>query len=243
MTDNDPPVEPAANDKSGKPSKPKGRSLSFGSNLKPKTSSSDGNKSDSGSATGIGSGRLKGFLASLASKKKQSATSLSSSDAPTNSSSGDGDKAKETDLPATTGPPPSRSDSSLRLATIPQGGSEIMERSTSSRTERRSTVDPLRQAVVNAEGAVDKLQTAFTILTSIAQIASVAEELLPGVGAAVGIVANMVKSAKTVAVNKVTALRLVERCATILLAVQQAMIDTKGQVTPAMRINIERLLT
>lgn len=85
-----------------------------------------------------------------------------------------------------------------------------MERSTSSRTETGVQVaDPFRQAVTNAEKAIDKLQTAYTVLSSLSQLASVAQELLPGVGAAVGIVANMVNSAKTVAVNRVAALRLV----------------------------------
>lgn len=85
-----------------------------------------------------------------------------------------------------------------------------MERSTSSRTETGvQVVDPFRQAVTNAEKAIDKLQTAYTVLSSLSQLASVAQELLPGVGAAVGIVASMVNAAKTVAVNKVAALRLV----------------------------------
>lgn len=91
-----------------------------------------------------------------------------------------------------------------------------MERSTSSRTETGVQVaDPFRQAVTNAEKAIDKLQTAYTVLSSLSQLASVAQELLPGVGAAVGIVANMVNSAKTVAVNRVAALRLVSSVAVV----------------------------
>lgn len=194
---------------------PKRRSLSFGSGLKLKDSRSSDNKSDSGSISGAGGnggGRMRVFFASLAgSKKKQSASSLSSDAKAASSSTNDEPAQLDNDVATVAQPPPSSSLSSLRLATIPQGGSEIlMERSTSSRTEiGLMPVDPFRQAVLDAETAIDKLQTAYTVLSSLSQLASVAQELLPGVGAAVGIVANMVKSAKTVAVNKVAALRLV----------------------------------
>lgn len=210
MSDPDPdtpPDQPPAKIKGGH----KRRSLSFGTGLKPKVSSSDGNKSDSGSLSGNGQGRVRGFFASFSgSKKKTSDNSLSSNGKTTTSS--DTSISKTADVPSAIagGPPPSRSDSSLRLSTILQGGSELMEKSVSSRTETGvQPVDPFRLAVVNAENAIDKLQTAYTVLSSLAQMTSVAQELLPGVGAAVGIVANMVKSAKTVAVNRVAALRLV----------------------------------
>jgi hypothetical protein len=107
----------------------------------------------------------------------------------------------------------SKTKSIPKLETIPQSqpGSEILQKSTSSRTEKGTvqSVDPFRQAVTDAETAIDKLTTAYTVLSSIAQLASVAQELLPGVGAAVGILANMLKSARVAAVNKVAALRLV----------------------------------
>lgn len=195
--------------------------------------SNDGNKSDSGSMTGSGSGsgggKVKGFFSNFGSKKKSSDTSISSGTKATTSSSHDDDSvsaAAPTVTPATVPdktvtttinqqPYPARHKSDPKLHTIPgsQPGSVILKQSTSSRTEggkgTLTTVDPFRQAVTEAETAIDKLQSAYTVLSSIAQLASVAQELLPGVGAAVGILANMLKSARTVAVNKVAALRLV----------------------------------
>jgi len=197
--------------------------------------SNDGNKSDSGSATGSGSGsgggKVKGFFANFGSKKKSSDTSISSGAKATTSSSQDDDSvsaaapkvapAVALDKIITTTvdkqPQSSKPKSDPKLPTIPgsQPGSVILKQSTSSRTEggkgTLTTVDPCRQAVTEAETAIDKLQSAYTVLSSIAQLASVAQELLPGVGAAVGILANMLKSAKTVAVNKVAALRLVSQ--------------------------------
>ena len=213
---------------------PKKRSLSFGG-LKPLIGrSNDGNKSDSGSLTGSGSGpgggKVKGFFANFGSKKKSSDTSISSGTKATTSSSQDDDSvsAAAPSVPPTVPdkkvttttnqqPYPSRHKSDPKLPTIPgsQPGSLILKQSTSSRTEGGkgtvTTVDPFRQAVTEAETSIDKLQSAYTVLSSIAQLASVAQELLPGVGAAVGILANMLKSAKTVAVNKVAALRLVSQ--------------------------------
>lgn len=195
--------------------------------------SNDGNKSDSGSLTGSGSGsgggKVKGFFANFGSKKKSSDTSISSGAKAATSSSQDDESvsaAASSVTPATVPdktvttttnqqPYPSRHKSDPKLPTIPgsQPGSVILKQSTSSRTEggkgTLTTVDPFRQAVTEAETAIDKLQSAYTALSSIAQLASVAQELLPGVGAAVGILANMLKSARTVAVNKVAALRLV----------------------------------
>lgn len=212
-----PPPGPPADSIAKTEDIPKRRSLSFGTSLKPKPSlSSDGNKSDSGSMSAEGEKRrrMRDFFPFGQSKKKQSANSLSSDDKTTSSSTGTESTRLAPD-PASTGSastPPSRTDSTVRLPTIPQGGSELMERSTSSRTETGvQVIDPFRQAVTNAEKAIDKLQTAYTVLSSLSQLASVAQELLPGVGAAVGIVANMVNSAKTVAVNRVAALRLVSR--------------------------------
>ena len=216
MSDSPPPEPPAADTTLKSEDIPKRRSLSFGAGLKPKASlSSDGNKSDSGSmlAEGKERRRMRDFFAFGQSKKKQSAKSLSSDDKTTNSSTGGTDLSRlAADSTGATSirTPPSRNESTNKLSTIPQGGSDIMERSTSSRTETGvQVVDPFRQAVTNAEKAIDKLQTAYTVLSSLSQLASVAQELLPGVGAAVGIVANMVNSAKTVAVNRVAALRLV----------------------------------
>lgn len=188
MTDNPTPPapqEPAASRAEGTA---KRRSLSFGSGLKIKDSkSSDGNKSDSGSISGNGGnggGRMRVFFASLGgSKKKLSANSLSSDTKAASSSTGDDSNPADNHAIQEDPTTPSRSLSSLRLPTIPQGGSEIlMERSTSSRTETGlSPIDPFRQAVLNAETAVDELQTAYTILSSLSQMASVAQELLPGV--------------------------------------------------------------
>lgn len=201
----------------------KKRSRSFGG-LKPlRSRSNDGNKSDSGSITGSGSGsgggKIKGFFANLT-KKKNSDNSLSTGKAAT-SSSVDEEPSEVPDkapLSPTTNPYyPPRHKSDPKLPTIPQSqpGSEIMKKSTSSRTvDGKGTLtstDPFRLAVTEAEAVIDKLQSAYTFLSSLAQIASVAQELLPGVGAAVGIVANMLKSAKMVAVNKVAALRLVSK--------------------------------
>jgi hypothetical protein len=205
---------------------PKKRSLSFGG-LRPLISrNSDGNKSDSGSITGSGSGsgggKVKGFFANLASRKKASDNSISSGTKATTVSSADDDSFSATDkvlVPAIEqSPKQSKHTPDSKLPTIPQSqpGSEILQQSTSSRTEggkgTLTTVDPFRQAVKDAELVIDKLQTAYTVLSSISQMASVAQELLPGVGSAVGILANMLKSAKTVAVNKVAALRLVRLC-------------------------------
>jgi hypothetical protein len=210
-----PPPAPASADFG-----PKKRSLSFGG-LKPLMNrSSDGNKSDSGSITGSGSGggKVKGFFANFSSKKKSSDNSLSGGKTATSSSVDEEPPAvpdKIPESPVTNPYYPSRHKSDPKLPTIPQSqpGSEIMKKSTSSRTEggkgTLTTSDPFRLAVTEAEAVIDKLQSAYTVLSSLAQIASVAQELLPGVGAAVGIVANMLKSAKTVAVNKVAALRLV----------------------------------
>jgi len=202
---------------------PKKRSRSFGG-LKPLMNrSSDGNKSDSGSITGSGSGggKVKGFFAQFGSKKKSSDNSLSTGKTATSSSvDEDGPVVpdKSPGSPVNKLHYPSRHQSDPKLPTIPQSqpGSEIMKKSTSSRTEggkgTLTTADPFRLAVTEAEAVIDKLQSAYTVLSALAQIASVAQELLPGVGAAIGIVANMLKSAKTVAVNKVAALRLVSWC-------------------------------
>jgi hypothetical protein len=208
-----PPPAPASADFG-----PKKRSLSFGG-LKPLMSrNSDGNKSDSGSITGTGSGggKVKGFFANLT-KKKNWDNSLSTGKAATSSSVDEEppevpDKILESPVNNPYYSP--RQKSHPKLPTIPQSQpSEIMQKSTSSRTENGkgtlTTTDPFRLAVTEAEAVIDKLQSAYTVLSSLAQIASVAQELLPGVGAAVGIVANMLKSAKMVAVNKVAALRLV----------------------------------
>jgi hypothetical protein len=179
--------------------------------------------------TGSGSagGKVKGFFANFGSKKKSSDTSISSGTKATTSSSQDDESVSATPAPMAKATDKtttaminqqqysSRQTSEPKLPTIPgsQPGSVILKQSTSSRTEggkgTLTTVDPFRQAVTEAETAIDKLQSAYTVLSSIAQLASVAQELLPGVGAAVGILANMLKSAKTVAVNKVAALRLV----------------------------------
>jgi hypothetical protein len=164
---------------------------------------------------------VKGFFANFGPKKKSSDNSLSTGKAATSSSVDEettevSDKSKIPESPGTKAWSP-RHKSDPKLPTIPQSqpGSEIMKKSTSSRTEggkgTLTTNDPFRLAVTEAEAVIDKLQSAYTVLSSLAQIASVAQELLPGVGAAVGIVANMLKSAKTVAVNKVAALRLVRQ--------------------------------
>jgi hypothetical protein len=202
-----PPPDPAATSELGI----KKRSLSFGG-LRPLVSrNSDGNKSDSGSITG-GGGKIKGFF-NFSSKKKNSDNSLTSdAQAVTTSNSTsnkeDANTGSDVDMPQLANMSLSKPLSNTKLATIPQSqpGSEILQQSTSSRSEK---FDPFRQAVTEAETAIDKLTTAYTVLSSIAQLASVAQELLPGVGAAVGIFANMLKSAKVAAVNKVAALRLV----------------------------------
>jgi hypothetical protein len=211
-----PPPAPASADFG-----PKKRSLSFGG-LKPlRNRSNDGNKSDSGSITGTGSGggKVKGFFANLT-KKKNSDNSLSTGKAATSSSVDEEPPEIPDKIPESPANDPlysPRHKAHPKLPTIPQSqpGSEIMQKSTSSRTENGkgtlTTTDPFRLAVTEAEAVIDKLQSAYTVLSSLAQIASVAQELLPGVGAAVGIVANMLKSARMVAVNKVAALRLVNK--------------------------------
>jgi len=162
---------------------------------------------------------VKGFFANLT-KKKNSDNSLSTGKAATSSSVDEEpsevpDKAPQSPMTDPYHSPRHKSDP--KLPTIPQSqpDSEIMKKSTSSRTAdgkgTLTSTDPFRLAVTEAEAVIDRLQSAYTVLSSLAQIASVAQELLPGVGAAVGIVANMLKSAKMVAVNKVAALRLVSK--------------------------------
>jgi hypothetical protein len=179
----------------------------------------DGNRSDGYKSDGqgsLGQGRVKEFLSTISgSKKKSSSTSLTPSAGTvpeaaslTTTSSGGNQGSLQPRPPARISAkshPNLANNYSLRHS---NADSTTLETGVHN-LQVEIKDDPFRQAVVDAEKTVDKLGTAYTILSSVSQLASVAQELLPGVGAAIGIVANMLKSAKSMSVSKVAALRTV----------------------------------
>lgn len=179
----------------------KKRSFSFGNTFRPRESS-DPTRSDASSGGGnIGHGRVKEFLASMGGSRKKSSSSLAGQATPLS--------------PPT---PPDRrlaavydttqAMSELQVDVAPKDPSTYLPASPPP-TVAKSLTDPFRQAVLDAERTVDKLSTAYTLLSSLSQLASVGQELLPGLGAAIGFVANMLQSAKAVGISKAAALRLV----------------------------------
>ncbi|OCF45644.1 TKL/TKL-CCIN protein kinase [Kwoniella heveanensis CBS 569] len=98
------------------------------------------------------------------------------------------------------------------------------------------------QAVLNAQKKVDRLETTTMVLKALAAGLAIGTAWMPGVGEAVGVVVSMLISAEQITIGRVAALRLVERSATVLEAVEQAIIDHKGFVSPIMQSHINELL-
>ncbi|WVQ95463.1 hypothetical protein IAU59_002560 [Kwoniella sp. CBS 9459] len=98
------------------------------------------------------------------------------------------------------------------------------------------------QAVENAQKKVDRLETTTMVLKGLAAGLAIGTSWMPGVGEAVGVVVSMLISAEQITIGRVAALRLVERSAAVLEAVEQAIIEHKGQVTSIMQSHINELL-
>nr|XP_019007852.1 TKL/TKL-CCIN protein kinase [Kwoniella pini CBS 10737]OCF46633.1 TKL/TKL-CCIN protein kinase [Kwoniella pini CBS 10737] len=99
------------------------------------------------------------------------------------------------------------------------------------------------QAVANAQKRVDALNTTTFVLKGIAAgLAAGSAAWMPGVGEAVAVVLGMILSAENISIGRVAALRLVERSASVLEAVEQAIIQYKGQVSAIMIDHINQLL-
>jgi hypothetical protein len=74
-----------------------------------------------------------------------------------------------------------------------------------------------------AEDSVDRLTMASTWLSVAGILLESGTSWMPMVGEAVGIVVKMLDSAKVMALAKVAALRLTERCARLLAAVVRSL--------------------
>ncbi len=115
-------------------------------------------------------------------------------------------------------------------------------------------------SVKSAEHAVMRLQQVNQVLTGFAAGLKLGAGWLPLVGTGVTTIVSMLNSAVAVEVGKVAALRLVgrgssafpsaslndglqvEHSATVLIEVQQSIIDHKGDFSPSMEKNLNRLL-
>ncbi|ORX40883.1 hypothetical protein BD324DRAFT_647787 [Kockovaella imperatae] len=102
--------------------------------------------------------------------------------------------------------------------------------------------DAFHQSVLDAQRSVDRLGTTMTILRGAAAGLELGAGWIPGVGKGIELIVQMLENAKNLSMGKVAALRLVERSATVLNAVQQAIIDNAGRVSAINQANIDRLL-
>ncbi|WVF67899.1 hypothetical protein IAT40_002660 [Kwoniella sp. CBS 6097] len=135
-------------------------------------------------------------------------------------------------------PPPVISKPQVKPTTNPPGGMLTKPRPSTSEGEGNL----FHQAVENAQKKVDRLETTTTVLKTLAAGLAIGTSWMPGVGEAVGVVVGMLTSAEQITIGRVAALRLVERSATVLEAVEQAIIDHKGYVSPIMQSHVNELL-
>ncbi|WVR08679.1 hypothetical protein IAU60_005737 [Kwoniella sp. DSM 27419] len=104
-------------------------------------------------------------------------------------------------------------------------------------------LDLYHQAIQNAQKKVERLQTTTMVLKTLATGLSLGTAWMPGVGQAVGVVVSMLSSAQKIAIGKVSALRLVGRSAGVLEAVEVAIIECRGAVSPVMQSHILELIS
>ncbi|WVN88014.1 uncharacterized protein L203_103213 [Cryptococcus depauperatus CBS 7841] len=97
------------------------------------------------------------------------------------------------------------------------------------------------EALEAAEKAVGKLEKAATIAGVITAGLTIAGNWLPGVEGVCTVVNQMFESAVSISAGKVSALRLVERCAMVSEGVVQAIHESNGEVSEVMQNNINRL--
>ncbi|ODN94822.1 hypothetical protein L198_04969 [Cryptococcus wingfieldii CBS 7118] len=106
------------------------------------------------------------------------------------------------------------------------------------------TVTPshAQEALNSAAKAVDRLTNITTVLGVVAQGLGAGGGWMPGVGLACNLVCQILDSAAQVGVGKISALKLVERCALVVEAVGNAVQSCKGKVSNAMQRNINALV-
>ncbi|KAK4689262.1 hypothetical protein P7C73_g848, partial [Tremellales sp. Uapishka_1] len=227
-------------------------SFSFGSSAKAKAMSKGKASTTDSSDDG---GKLKGFFNNLSHNSKGGKSSSSSGDkASTSIGSGEKQKADlgvqvlqpkpDPGLPSSQlgsshthtsyDPPHSDPMKPLPLPPIPP----------TIETTPRPVQDlaPFQQSLVQTRKAVTGLQTVHTALTILLTGLKLGTGWLPMVADGVDVVLGLVDAATAVGVGKVAALRLVERSATVLAAVEQSIIDVKGQVSVTTQANLTKLI-
>ncbi|OCF54632.1 TKL/TKL-CCIN protein kinase [Kwoniella mangroviensis CBS 10435] len=195
------------------------------------------------------SNKMKEFLSGLGSKKKSNISAGSTS-------TGDDDAKSDTTARLTSPVQPVAEKGIIKVSTHPQNlsakpvpaipGLQVGMMGKALPSSKSSSVDSsnlFHQAVINAQRRVDTLNTTTLVLKGIAAgLAADAAAWMPGVGEAVAVVLGMVVSAENISIGRVAALRLVERSATVLEAVEQAIIQHKGVVPTVMINHINQLL-
>ncbi|WVW80744.1 hypothetical protein I302_102730 [Kwoniella bestiolae CBS 10118] len=193
--------------------------------------------------------KMKEFLSGLGSKKKSNISTGSTSTA-------DDDAKGDVTTKVTSPTQPVVEKGTITVSTKPQALSSHLTHPIPDQSVTRigkplpsstsSSVDStslFHQAVINAQKKVDALNTTTLVLKGLAAgLAMGAVTWMPGVGEAVSVVLAMVLSAENISIGRVAALRLVERSATVLEAVEQAIIQHKGLIPPIMINHINQLL-
>ncbi|WVQ63410.1 uncharacterized protein L199_001563 [Kwoniella botswanensis] len=196
------------------------------------------------------SNKMKEFLSGLGSKKKSNIATGSTS-------TGNDDAKSDTTARLTSPVQPVAEKGIIKVSTQPKTLStkrvpaipdiQVSKAGRPLSPSKSSLVDssnPFHQAVINAQRRVDTLNTTTIVLKGIAAgLAAGTAAWMPGVGEAVGVVLGMVETAERISVGRVAALRLVERSATVLDAVEKAIIQHKGVIPRIMIDNINQLLT
>ncbi|WRT70785.1 uncharacterized protein IL334_007784 [Kwoniella shivajii] len=216
-------------------------------------------KSPTGSEKGKGKdsgNKVKEFFAGLGSKKRSASSTGSDTASAFPQKNLEADLGSEVLGQLPTSSAPAAEKGTLKIATLPShsthavvipatqriGPDKVKGLSTSTISSQDSA-DLFHQAVVNAQKRVDALNTTTFILKGVAAgLAAGTAAWMPGVGEGVSVILTMILTAESISIGRVAALRLVERSATVLEAVEQAIIQHKGLIPPIMISNVNQLL-
>ncbi|ORY31271.1 hypothetical protein BCR39DRAFT_558300 [Naematelia encephala] len=244
-------VEPAAIDPPETPSsrastESRRRSFSFGSRKSSDKDKADKEKTEEKEKS---SGKLKGALISLKDNIRDGLgrrTSSPSTPSPPNegkmtstsiAQAGDASTSTAVRLHSPLASPP------ITRPTLPPHTPLAVDTSTKSRSSDDS--EQVRESIENAQKTVDRLATAHLVLATVSGALSVGTGWLPGVAEGVKLIDKMLEQAQDVAMGKVSSLRLVERCAAVLWAVEESVINNlnaKRSIDSVMQENIRQLI-
>ncbi|WWC92389.1 uncharacterized protein L201_007346 [Kwoniella dendrophila CBS 6074] len=205
-------------------------------------------KSDTGSKNGKNKGiirKIKGLFASLKLKKKVNVDPSSNVLAINQSSNTENEDGTNDGIaqPATTSPETTAQPHQNEAQTSHQSAQEMGKAQNETSISPADSTDLFHQAVIDAQKRADRLGSTTQILRVLAEGLTVgAATWMPGVGEAASMVLAMVSTAEKISLGKVAALRLVERSAIVLEAIEQTIIQHEGQLLPGMLEHVNKLL-